>query len=176
MGNLATRISHIDSVRNTIKAVLDHFSKLSLSKKVENQLAIAADLAFSDELLFEKFQMWIAEQDDETLLFHINRFFEKREQKSLSPAERDLTASRQQVEASIKENVRSRQKQIFAQRITELAIKHNLLTNEQLGQFLGEISAEQARKFKAGDNKPQLATLKKIADKFNVSVEFLIGL
>lgn len=79
MGILARRISHIDSVRNTVKPVLDHFSILSLSKEVEGHLAIAADLVFSDELLFEKFQMWIAEQNDETLIIHIKRFFEKRE-------------------------------------------------------------------------------------------------
>lgn len=175
MSTLATRMSHIDSVRNTIKPVLDHFAKLSLPKHIEQSLVLAADLAFSDELLFEKFQMWNAEQDDETLLFHINRFFEKRDQKSLTADEKDLTSQRQQVESTIKETVRNRTKQIFAQRITRLAAERNLLTNDQLGAFL-EVSGEQARKFKSGENKPQLATLKSIADKFKVSVEFLIGI
>lgn len=176
MGTLATRMNHIDSVRNTIKPALDHFAKLSLPKNIEQSLALAADLAFSDELLFEKFQMWNDERDDETLLFHVNRFFEKKDQKPLLASEQDMTAQRQQVETSIKENVRNRQKQIFGQRITQLALKYNLLTNEQLGKFLGDISPEQARKFKNGDNKPQLATLKNIADRFKVSVEFLIGI
>ncbi len=175
MGTLATRISHIDSVRNAIKPVLDHFAKLSLSKEVEQSLVLAADLAFSDELLFEKFQMWNAEHDDETFLFHIKRFFEKRDQKTLAANEQDLTARREQVESSIKENVRNQTKKIFGQRITRLASERNLLTNDQLGEFLG-VSGEQARKFKAGENKPQLTTLKSIADKFKVSVEFLIGL
>lgn len=175
MSTLATRMSHIDSVRNTIKPVLDHFVKLSLPKHIEQSLVLAADLAFSDDLLFEKFQMWNAEQDDETLLFHIRRFFEKRDQKPLTDDEKDLTSQRQQVESTIKENVRNRTKQIFAQRITRLASERNLLTNDQLGEFLG-VSGEQARKFKAGENKPQLATLKSIADRFKVSVEFLVGL
>ncbi|PWU13176.1 MAG: hypothetical protein C5B49_15065 [Bdellovibrio sp.] len=51
----------------------------------------------------------------------------------------------------------------------------HLLTNDQLGEFLG-VSGEQARKFNAGENKPQLATLKHIADRFKVSVESLVGL
>ncbi len=175
MGILDARISHIDSVRNTIKLVLNHFAKQSLSKEVENHLSVAADLAFSDELLFEKFQRWLEERTDETLLFHINRFFEKRDQKPLTPFDRDLTSKREQVEMSIKESVRNRQKKIFAQRITKLATERNLLTNDQLGEFLG-VSGEQARKFKAGENKPQLATLKSIADSFKVSVEYLIGI
>jgi transcriptional regulator with XRE-family HTH domain len=71
--------------------------------------------------------------------------------------------------------VRTRQKQIFGQRITRLATERSLVTNDQLGEFLG-VSGEQARKLKAGENKPQLATLKNIADRFKVSVEYLIGL
>jgi len=175
MGMLATRMSHIDSVRNAVKPALDHFAQQSLSKEIERSLAIAADLAFSDELLLEKFRMWNDGHDDETFLFHINRFFEKKGQKPLLASEQDLTAQREYAEASIKEAVRNRQKQVFGQRITSLAIEHKLLTNEQLGEFLS-VSGEQARKFKAGENKPQLATLKNIADRFKVSVEFLIGL
>lgn len=175
MGTLATRMSHIDSVRDAIKPVLDHFAKQSLSREIESHLAIAAELAFSDELLFEKFQMWITERDDQTLLFHINRFFEKRDLKPLATLERDLTSKREPVEMSIKEDVCNRQKQIFGHRVTKLATERNLLTNDQLGEFLG-VSGEQARKFKTGENKPQLATLKSIADRFKVSVEFLVGL
>ncbi len=175
MGTLATRISHIDSVRDIIKHVLSHFAQQSLSKEVENHLSVAADLAFSDELLFEKFQIWDAERDDETLLYHIKQFFEKRDQKPLTAEESDLTSQRRQVEATVKENVRNRTRQIFGQRITRLATERSLLTNDQLGEFLG-VSGEQARKFKAGENKPQLTTLKNIADRFEVSVEFLVGL
>jgi hypothetical protein len=45
-----------------------------------------------------------------------------------------------------------------------------------LEHFDKVLKGEQARKFKAGENKPQLVTLKTIADPFNVSFEFLIGL
>lgn len=175
MGTLAMRIRHIDTVSNAIKAALAHFAERSLPEKTETRLALAADLAFSDELLFEKFQMWTQERDDEVFLFHIDRFFEKRGQTALAPAERDLTPRRAFVEAAVAKSVRDRQKQIFGQRITILAAERGLLTNDQLGDFLG-VSGEQARKFKAGENKPQLATLKNIADRFKVPVGFLIGL
>ena len=81
-------------------------------------------------------------------------------------SDQDLTPQRARAEASVKEDVRQRQKQIFGQRITALAAKHNLLTNDQLGNFLGV----------SGEHKPQLANLKFIADQFKVTVEFLIGL
>lgn len=174
MGTLAKHVNQIHSVAETIQLVLQHFDKL-LKGEQTRKVSAAADLAFSDKLLFEKFEMWTQEHDDETFLFHINRFFEKKDQKSLLASEQDLTAKRDQVESTIKEDVRNRQKKIFGERITGLAAKHNLLTNDQLGTFLG-VSGEQARKFKAGENKPQLATLKAIADRFKVSVEFLIGL
>lgn len=174
MGTLAMHANQIHSVAGTIKLVLEHFDKVLKGEQAQKVQA-AADLAFSDKLLFEKFEMWGHERDDETFLFHVNRFFEKKDQKPLLASEQDLTAQREQVESSIKDNVRNRTKQIFGQRITKLASERNLLTNDQLGEFLG-VSGEQARKFKAGENKPQLATLKSIADRFKVSVEYLIGI
>ncbi|MBX9768034.1 MAG: helix-turn-helix domain-containing protein [Bdellovibrionales bacterium] len=174
MGSLAMHANQIHTVAGTIKLVLEHFDKVLKGDQAQ-KVSAAADLAFSDKLLFEKFEMWTHEHDDETFLFHVNRFFEKKYQKPLLASEQDLTVQRDQVESSIKKDVRNRQKQIFGQRITKLAIEHKLLTNDQLGKFLG-VSGEQARKFKAGENKPQLVTLKEIADRFKVSVEFLIGL
>ena len=174
MGSLAMHANQINSVAGTIKLALEHFDQV-LKGEQARQVSAAADLAFSDKLLFEKFEMWTQERDDETFLFHITRFFEKKNQKPLLASEQDLTTQRTQIESSIKEDVRTRQKQVFAQRITKLAADRNLLKNDDLGAFL-EVSGEQARKFKAGENKPQLTTLKKIADKFGVSVEYLIGL
>lgn len=175
MGTLAARVSHIDYISAIIKPTLHYFSKKELTKKMEKRLALAAELAFSDQLLFEKFLLWTQERDDDVFLFHINRFFEKRNQQPLSPAEKNLTSQKRKVGATLRKKVRDRQKQIFSQRLTRLATEYNLLTNDQLGEFLG-VSGEQARKFKSGENKPQLTTLKKIADRFKVPVEFLLGL
>ena len=174
MGSLALHLNQINSVAGTIKLVLEHFDQV-LKDEQARQVSTAADLAFSDKLLFEKFEIWAQERDDETFLFHVNRFFEKKRQKPLLASEQDLTNQRLQIESTIKGEVRARQKQVFAQRLTKLAADRNLLKNDDLGAFL-EVSGEQARKFKAGENKPQLTTLKKIADKFGVSVEYLIGL
>lgn len=71
--------------RNIINLVLEYFDKQS-QKIIE-----AADYAINDKLLFEKFELWIQERDDEVFLFHINRFFEKKDLQPLSPSERDLT-------------------------------------------------------------------------------------
>lgn len=175
MSPLATKISHIDSVRAVILPVLNHFARKNLDSIIESELSYAVDYVFKDDLLFQKFQMWNEDHDDEVFLFHIHRFFEKNEKQPLSPSLADATLNRVQAEDSIKETVRKNQKRIFGERITALAIKHNLLTNEDLGDFLG-VSGEQARKFKAGENKPQLSTLRLVADKFKVSPEYLMGL
>lgn len=175
MGTLNSHINRIDEVSGIVSPVLAHFSKLSLSKEIETQITHAADLAFSDPLLLEKFEMWINEKEDDVFLFHIDRFFEKLREKTFSKEEQNLTAFRDEVETKIKDDVRNRQKKIFSQRIMQLAAERNLLTNKSLGEFLG-VSDEQARKFKAGENKPQLATLQDIANRFNVTIEFLIGL
>ena len=171
----AEKQNHFDIVKITVTPALQHFDKPTVATDLKQRLLSAADIACSNSLLFEKFEMWNAEKDDDIFLFHINRFFDNIDRKSLTVSERDLTSQRENVEASIKEDVRSQQKKIFGERITALALKHNLLRNEDLGTFL-EVSPEQARNYKAGENKPQLATLKKIADKFKVSVGYLVGL
>jgi DNA-binding XRE family transcriptional regulator len=175
MGALAKQVQQIDSVKSVIARALAHLDSLGLKKDQIEKVASAADLAFSDRLLFEKFELWDEEQDDEALLFHIGRYFEKKDQAPLPREQRDQTRRREAVEHQIKEKVREQQKRIFSERLTQLAIEKSLLTNEQLGKFLG-VSTEQARKYKSGEYKPQLATLKPIADKFGVLVGFLVGL
>lgn len=172
---LAERQIHFDQVTAVISPVLKYFDNSKVADSTKQQIAAAADISFSDSILLEKFKMWSEEHDDESFIFHIERFFQNQHNKPLSFMERDLTPQREQVEAAIKEDVRNTQKRIFGERVTQLAAKRNLLRNEDLGVFL-EVSTEQARKFRAGENKPQLATLKKIADKFEVTIGYLIGL
>lgn len=174
MGSLAARIHQIAATKNVVTSVLRHFDA-KLSATEAEKVSLAADIAFSDPLLFEKFLLWHETKDDSIFLYHVNRFFEDRESASLSESELNLTKQRKQIESSTKERVREKQKRVFSERITKLALKRKLLRNEDLGKFLG-VSDEQARKFKAGEHRPQLSTLKKIADKFGVSVEYLIGL
>lgn len=175
MGALSKQLNQIDHVKNVISHVFYHFDRIRLDERKIRLLSAAADLAFSDSLLFEKFEIWDEEHDDDAFLFHIEKFFEKLNHRPLKIEERDLTSQRERIETSIKEAARHKQKKIFSERITQLAIEHDLLTNDQLGAFLG-VSAEQARKYRSGENKPQLATLKQISDKFKVSIEFLSGI
>ena len=165
------RFSHIQSI---IRPALKHFDRVTLKKKLVGDLANAADLAFSDEFLLEKFEMWNEQKNDDVFLFHIERYFAKRGQKALPIEEQDQSGHRKQVEAGIKEETRENQKRVFAQRLTQLAIERRLDTNEKLGNFLG-VSTEQARKYRSGENKPQLAPLRDVSKKFGVSVENLAG-
>lgn len=176
MGTLAFHAEQISKKKDSIYEALVHFdSALDEDNDQKVKLADAADFAFTDDLLFEKFNYWLEDRDDETLLFHVNKFFKKRHLRQLSESERDLTKDRESVEKSIKMKVREKQTRLFAERFLMLSVERGLTTNEELGKFL-EITEEQARRLKAGDQKPQVATLKKIADKFSVRFEYLMGL
>ena len=176
MGTLAFHAAQISKKKDSIYEALVHFD-LALEEGSEEKakLASAADFAFTDDLLLEKFNHWLEDRDDEVLLFHVNRFFEKRHLKQLSESERDLTRDRDAVEKTIKARVREKQTRLFAERFLMLSVERGLTTNEELGRFL-EITEEQARRLKAGDQKPQVSTLKKISDKFEVRFEYLMGI
>lgn len=174
MGMLANHLHRLEELRLAIRAVLSHFDRQNLDLKDSEQRRMASDLAFSDEMLFEKFRLWIEERQDDVLLFHIRRFFDKASMPRVPREDRDQSARRDANESEVKSSARERVKQIFSQRVTALALGHGLDTNEKLGTFLG-VSEEQARKWRSGENKPQLATLRTIADKFKVRIEYLTG-
>jgi hypothetical protein len=174
MGTLSKRTDRFAHIQSVVSPVLKHFDRVTLKKKLIHDLAQAADLAFSDDLLLEKFELWNEEKDDDVFLFHIERYFAKRGQKSLPDEEQDQTHHRERLEASLKEETRETQKRVFAQRLTQLAAERDLDTNEKLGTFLG-VSTEQARKYRSGEYKPQLATLREVSKTFGVSVEYMAG-
>lgn len=174
MGLLAKRLNHLEEVTATISSVLAHFDTQELDDDLIKALQDAADLAFTDELLLEKFSLWNELRDDEVFLFHIRRFFEKRNRAPLTLSQRDHTFRRDEIEAEIKAAAREEVKKMFSQRITSLAVKNGLDNNAKLGEFLG-VSEEQARKFRSGEHKPHLATLKMLAEKFKVRLEYLSG-
>ena len=80
MGALASQLNSIEHTNIVIKDALSHLDKKELEPSMVNMLSAAADLAFSDKLLFEKFENWQEDHNDETFLFHVKRFFEKRNQ------------------------------------------------------------------------------------------------
>jgi hypothetical protein len=175
MGLLAKHLDQQDQVRQTIHLVLSYFDRIHLSPADLEMLSAAADRAYSDELLLEKFRLWDNEREDDVFLFHVKRFFEKESVPKLSRNERDRTHRSDSIESEVKNSARDHIKQMFGQRVTALAVQRGLDTNAKLGEFLA-VSEEQARKWRSGENKPQLATLRLIAEKFAVRIEFLTGL
>jgi hypothetical protein len=175
MGLLAIHAEQINEKKDLITEVLVHFDTiLEADSKELSKVSAAADSAFPDDLLFEKFRYWMDDRNDEILLFHINAFFEDRPLKVLSSTERDFTSRRDTIETNIEKDMRERQKKIFIERFSKLATHHKLNTNIKIANFL-EMDVEQVRRYIVGENKPQRATLIKIADKFGVSAEYLSG-
>jgi DNA-binding transcriptional regulator YiaG len=175
MGLLANHLDQQNQVRQTIRLALSHFDRINLSPADSELLSAAANRAYSDELLLEKFRLWAEEREDDVLLFHVKRFFEQESIPRLAREERDQTHRRETIESEVKNAARDRVKQMFGLRVTVLAAQHGLDTNAKLGEFL-TVSEEQARKWRSGENKPQLATLRLIAERFSVRIEYLTGL
>ncbi|MBC7531009.1 MAG: hypothetical protein H7318_05475 [Oligoflexus sp.] len=175
MGLLANHLDQQDQVRQTIRLALLHFDRINLSPADSELLSAAANRAYSDELLLEKFSLWAEEHEDDVLLFHVKRFFEQESIPRLPREKRDHTHRRETIESEVKNAARDRVKQMFGLRVTALAAQRGLDTNAKLGDFLA-VSEEQARKWRSGENKPQLATLRLIAEKFSVRIEYLTGL
>ena len=79
MGLLLDTANRHYEIHQTVGLALCHFDKIGLNAKDSRNMVIAAGLAFSDEIILEKFTMWAIEREDEVLLFHVNRFLNKAE-------------------------------------------------------------------------------------------------
>lgn len=174
MGSLALHAEQMNKKNDIITEVLVHFDSILEEGAELVKIQAAADNAYTDDFLFEKFEFWMSDRNDEYLLFHINAFFEDRHLKSLSPSERDHTSKREEVEGAIEQSAREQRKKVVAERLSILAREQNLNTNEALASFLS-MDIEQIRRYMVGENRPQRATLIKIADKFGVSLEYISG-
>lgn len=174
MGSLALHAHEMNRKNEVIKKALVHFDTILVDETEKHKLRAAADEAHTDEFLFEKFESWVDERDDKYLLFHVNSFFEDRLLKVLSPTERDVTSRRKEIELTIENKSRDKQKRIVSERLSILAKERSLNTNEAIANFLN-MDIEQIRRYLIGENKPQRATLIKIAEKFDVSLEYLGG-
>jgi len=64
-------------------------------------------------------------------------------------------------------------KQLFAERLKELREENNM-TQEQLGKLLN-VTKQAISSYEKGENEPSLDTLVKIAEIFNVSLDYLFG-
>ncbi len=167
------KIEAIEHVTSILKKALAHFDKKN-DKEAFDLISAACDHAYTDQLLFEVFDLWSnKEVSDKALLFQLNHFFATKDQKPLAEDERDLTKKTAAIE-NIKTSADSEAAKSFATQLKLLAHKKGLTTNEKLGDFLG-VSAERARVLLQGKHKPQFETLSNIAARFKVPLEMFLG-
>jgi len=167
MANLARQeIDHFDHQAQVIKNALRHFSRSDGFAVVE----AVGRYAFSDDILFESFELWSKKEiDDEAFMFQVHHFFKTKDRPALSSENRDLTGNRAAIDLIKKSADLSFAKQ-FARKLGLLANHKKLTTNEKLGTFLG-VSAEQARQLLQGEHKPQRKTILKVSEAFGVPPE-----
>jgi hypothetical protein len=163
------KIETIEHCTEVLKKVLSHFDKKA-GKEAFDLVSAACDYAYTDQLLFEVFELWFSKEiSDKALLFQLNHFFNTKYQKPLSESERDLTGNDVAIQ-KIKNAADNEIATNFANQLKVLAHKKGLTTNEKLGEFL-DVSSERARILLQGKHKPQFETLSKIAERFKVPLE-----
>jgi hypothetical protein len=171
MGVLKLKDQALDSKTSTIREVLRYFSSKEdqIPKTTINGIAAAADNAYSDDILFEEFENWTKNHDDDSFLYLINHYWETIKKPVLNQGERDLTDRTDRVEA-IKKNSKQEVAQKFAQFLNKIAHERKLTTLEAIGEFL-ELTPQRISVLLKGEHKPQRSTLAKVAEKFEISLE-----
>lgn len=168
MGVLKIKEENLDKKTSTIKAVLEHFDRLE--KKYENsileQISAASDNAFGDEILFEEFENWTINKDDDVFIYLINHYWENLK-KSALPNNGDITGHVEKI-SGIKEKAKSEIGKKFAHIVNELCTNKKLKTYKEISDFLDIGTEERVRVLLDGKHKPQRATILNVAEKFNV--------
>ncbi len=165
----------IDSVHyraGIFETVLKHFGKTVDSRTAE-KIAAVVDFAYTNDLLFEEFELWMENKNDKVFLYQVDHFLENKDKKSLPSEKRDLTGKSNEIQA-IKEQADRDFAKSFATKLQALALERGLKTNQELGEFLGGMTAEQARVLLEGRHKPQRKTLLRIAAAFETKITDLI--
>jgi len=169
----ATARAKIDSIehkRTVFRTVLSYFGELDDPKIVEN-VAAAVDAAYTDDLLFEDFEIWVEERNDPAFLYQVDHFLKTRGTPPL--AKPDLTGRAAEIE-KVQAEAEHDLARSFAASLRLLSNQRGLKTNKEIGDFLGK-NQEQVRVMLAAEHKPQRKTLLLVAEKFEVSVESMIA-
>lgn len=171
MGVLKLKDQALDTKTSTIREVLRYFSSKEdqIPKVTIDGIAAAADNAYSDDILFEEFENWTKNHDDDSFLYLINHYWETIKKPILSPEQHDLTGQADSVEA-IKLKSKQEVAQKFAQFLNKITHERKLTTLEAIGEFL-EISPQRVSVLLKGEHKPQRATIAMIAEKFEIPLE-----
>lgn len=173
MGILKLKNENLDKKTSTIKEVLEYFSSKEedFSKDVIEGIAAAADNAYTDDILFEEFENWADDKDDESFLYLIKHYWESKDKPSLDVGERDLTGNETEI-SKIKEASKQEVAQKFADFLNRVSTERNLTTLEALGKFLG-VSTQRAAVLLDGKHKPQRNTIIKISEKFEIPIDHI---
>jgi hypothetical protein len=174
MGILKLKEEVLDQKTLIIKEVLEYFSikEDSFTDSVIQGIAAAADNAFSDEILFEEFENWSTDKDDESFLYLINHYWESRTKPVLSESEMNLTGKNAEIK-KIKEMAKLDTARKFGRFLNCLALDRSLKSQKEIGDFLG-VSSERARVLLDGKHKPQRATVIKVSEKFGVPIQDIL--
>ena len=171
MGVLKLKDQLLDSKTSTIREVLRYFSLKEdiIPKETINAIATAAENAFSDKILFEEFENWTKNHDDDSFLYLINHYWETVKKPVLDEIERDLTNQNDKIKL-IKEKSKQKVAKAFAQFLSKIAHERKLTTLVAIGNFL-ELTPQRVSILLKGDHKPQRSTIAKIAEKFEIPLE-----
>lgn len=171
MGILKLKDQDLDSKTSTIREVLRYFSlkEDQIPKGTIDGIAAAADNAYSDDILFEEFESWTKNHDDESFLYLINHYWETIQKPVQGLAERDLTNQNGKIEA-IKESSKQEVAKKFAEFLNKIAHERKLTTLEAIGEFL-ELTPQRVSVLLKGEHKPQRSTIAMIAEKFQIPLE-----
>jgi NADPH-dependent curcumin reductase CurA len=173
MGILKLKDQVLDSKTSTIREVLRYFAfkEDQIPKATIDVIAASADNAYFDDILFEEFENWTKNHDDDSFLFLINHYWETANKPALSQSYRELTNQTAKIEA-IKENSKKEVAKKFAQFLNKITHEHKLTTNEAIGNFL-ELTPQRVSILLKGEHRPQRGTIAKIAEKFQVPLEII---
>ncbi len=171
MGVLKLKDQALDSKTSTIREVLRYFSSKEekIPKITIDAIATAADNAYSDDILFEEFDNWTKNHDDDSFLYLINHYWETIKKPVLSKERRDLTNRTDKIE-SIKKGSKQEVAQKFAKFLNKISHERKLTTLEAIGEFL-ELTPQRVSILLKGEHKPQRGTIAKVAEKFEISIE-----
>ena len=133
MSNLGRR-KNFNIQSETIYQALTYFEK-KLSEIEFLILELTARHAFSDDHLFEMFEMWNnAELSDDGFLFQIKEYQSADVLPPLAESDRDLSGKFSEIE-KLKKNIDTDFSSHFAKTLQMLAAKNGLSTNEKVGEF-----------------------------------------
>jgi hypothetical protein len=171
VGVLKIKDQALDSKTSTIREVLRYFSAKEdqIPRITIEGIAAAADNAYCDDILFEEFDNWTKNHDDDSFLFLINHYWETINKPILSQEERDLVDQADRTKV-FKENSKKEVASKFAQFLGKIAYERKLTTLEAIGNFL-EVTPQRVSILLKGEHKPQRSTIAKVAEKFEIPLE-----